>query len=547
MAESIRRSSRTSAAALPRPYEALRGLASARLAPVTVFAAALALGVMIRLAVVTAGDGFPLNDGGMFLAMVEDIKVGNYALPEFTSYNGGDIPFAYPPVPFYAAAAASDVSGISSLDTLIYLPLLFSILTVPAFWLLARSILTKPLYASLATLLFVSVPRSFNWEVVGGGLTRSPGFFFATLALWQTYELFRDGKRSHLGPAVVLSALSVLCHMEMGWFVAFSTLFFALWHRRQPQMLPNAAILAAGVALLTAPWYVSVLLRHGFDPLLSALQSGGHSPVVLFAPLMLRFTDDMLFPVALVLGLLGLLATIRDRRHLLPLWLLVIFVLDPRKAATVSTLPLALLATIGLVEVVWPLLRREGEQAASKWALAATGFFLVLYAPVAAVVSANGNDSPLHALPRTQREAMTWAATNTNSDATFLVIPSANRWANDAPSEWFPALAARNSIATVQGGEWLGGATFDRLQEGYRELAVCAGSNAACIDDWLASSGQRPGYVYVPKGESAAGATFFNRQALDCCRALLDSLRVEPDYRLVFENDGAAIFERRRP
>jgi hypothetical protein len=547
VAESAQRHAPTpAAAALPRPAEALRSLASARLAPVTLFAIAIALGAVVRFAVVDAGNGFPLNDGGMFLAMVEDVRAHGYVLPEFTSYNGGDIPFAYPPLPFYAAAALGDLFGVTTIDALIYIPLLFSILTIPAFWLLVRSMLSKPLYASLATLLFASMPRSFNWEVVGGGLTRSPGFFFATLALWQTYELFRHGRRSHLPPAVALSALAVLCHMEMGWFVAFSTLFFALWHRKQSATLPNAALLAAGVALLTAPWYASVLLRSGIEPLISALQSGGHSPLVLFAPLLLRFSDDVFFPFALVLSLLGLLAALRDRRYLLPVWLLLIFVLDPRKAATVSTLPLAMLAAVGLVEVVWPLMQREGGRA-PRWAFAAAGFFLAVYAPVAAIVSVNGSDSPLHALPEAQREAMAWAGANTNAAATFIVVPSANRWANDAPSEWFPALSGRVSLNTVQGAEWLGKGEYERRQQTYRDLAVCAGGDTGCIDDWAAASHLQPGFVYLPKGESAAGETVFNRQGLDCCRALLDSLRNSPDYGLVFENAGAAIFERLEP
>ncbi len=61
---------------------------------------------------------------------------------------------------------------------------------------------------------------------------------------------------------------------------------------------------------------------------------------------------------------------------------------------------------------------------------------------------------------------------------------------------------------------------------------------------WIADSGEQPSHIYVPKGESATGATFFSRQGLDCCRVLLESLRGEPRYRLVFENEGAAIFER---
>jgi hypothetical protein len=549
VAESLRRTAGAVRApfTLPRPSAALRSLASARLAPISIFAVALSVGALVRVAAVGAGDGFPLNDGGMFLVMVEDIRANSFGLPERTSYNGGDIAFAYPPLPFYLAAFLGDAFGWTTLDLLIYLPLLFSVLTIPAFWLLARSVLGKPMLASLATLLFVSVPRSYNWEVVGGGLTRSPGLFFATLALWQVFELFRSGRRVHLAPAVVLSALTVLCHMEMGWFVAFSSLFFAAWHRRDRRVYANAAMLAGGVALLTAPWYLSILLRSGLDALLSALQAGDHSPLRLLTPLLLRFTDDTLFPVALALALLGLLVTLRDRRYLLPVWLLLIFVLDPRKAATVGTLPLAMLASIGLMQAVWPLMRDEATGRAPRWAFAAAGFLLVVFAPSAALLSANGNDSPVHALSSLQREAMEWAGANTPESARFAVIPSANRWANDAPSEWFPALAGRVSLNTVQGAEWLGKATYAERQASFDALAGCAGGDASCIDTWASQSGGNLTHVFVPKGESAAGRTWFSRQQLDCCRPLIDSLRTSGNYRLVFENEGAAIFERTVP
>jgi hypothetical protein len=205
-----------------------------------------------------------------------------------------------------------------------------------------------------------------------------------------------------------------------------------------------------------------------------------------------------------------------------------------------------MLAAVGLIEVVWPLVKREGERS-PRWAFAAAGFFLAVYAPVAAIVSANGSDSPLHALPEAHREAMAWAGAHTNAAATFIVVPSANRWANDAPSEWFPALSSRISLNTVQGAEWLGKGEYERRQRSYRDLAACAGSDVGCIDDWAASSDLHPGFVYVAKGESAAGETVFNRQGLDCCRALLDSLRSSTGYRLVFENAGAAIFERLGP
>lgn len=528
------------------PFSGLwRALASERLAPVSLFALALGLGAVIRLAALGLGDGFPLNDGGMFLVMVEDLRANGYALPERTSYNGGEIPFAYPPLPFYLASVLASLGAGSTLELLRVLPLLFSILTIPAFWLLARSMLRSPLQASLATLLFVAIPRSFNWEIVGGGLTRSPGMFFATLAVWQAYELFHSGSRRHVLPAMVLSALAVLCHMEMGWFVAFSTAFFALWHRKQPGMLLHAGLLAGGVALLTLPWYGGVVLRSGIEPMLSAAQSGGHSPVVLLSPLLLRFTDDTWFPVALAFALLGLLAALRDRQYLLPVWLLLIFVLDPRKAATVGTLPLTMLASIGLTGFLWPMLRRQGEAMAPAWAFAAVSFLLVVFAPAAAVISSNGPDSPLYAMPPEQQEAMAWVRSNTDADSRFIVLPSANRWANDAPSEWFPALADRQSVNTVQGTEWLGAAVYRERQESFKALAECATSDVSCLDGWRAAGSDRDfDHIFVPKGESAAGKTFYSRQLGDCCARLLESLRSSNAYTLVFENDGAAVFER---
>src|SRR6476646_7968617 len=96
------------------------------------------LGLFIRLAHVAAGNDFPLHDGGMFYVMVEDLQKSNYSLPAHTSYNGGQIPFAYPPLGFYAAALLNDLAQISLVDIFRFVPAFVSTLTIPAFYLLAR-------------------------------------------------------------------------------------------------------------------------------------------------------------------------------------------------------------------------------------------------------------------------------------------------------------------------------------------------------------------------------------------------------------------------
>jgi hypothetical protein len=60
-------------------------------------ASAVLLGLLIRLSFVVGTD-FPLNDGALFYTMVRDLQQVHYRLPLYTSYNGAQIPFAYPPL-----------------------------------------------------------------------------------------------------------------------------------------------------------------------------------------------------------------------------------------------------------------------------------------------------------------------------------------------------------------------------------------------------------------------------------------------------------------
>ncbi|MDQ3813475.1 MAG: hypothetical protein M3347_05935, partial [Armatimonadota bacterium] len=92
-----------------------------------------ALGLYVRLYPALAVD-FPVNDGGLFYLMTQELQRAGYALPLYTSYNSAQIPFAYPPLPFYVAAFITDVTGLSLLDVLHYLPPVITGLAIPAFY-----------------------------------------------------------------------------------------------------------------------------------------------------------------------------------------------------------------------------------------------------------------------------------------------------------------------------------------------------------------------------------------------------------------------------
>ncbi|HVX30210.1 MAG TPA: glycosyltransferase family 39 protein, partial [Nitrolancea sp.] len=190
-------------------------------------------GALVRIGPVLMSS-FPLNDGGMFMQAIIDLRHANFRLPDSLNYNGLPIAYAYPPLGFYIAGLTAAATNASLVTILRIIPALFSLLTLGAFMLLAHDILRKRESVVIASLAFALVPRSHNWEIMGGGLTRSIGFFFAIIAIWQAYRLYTQRSRTTLILTALFGALACLSHLEMGMFVAFSAaLLFVLYGRNR--------------------------------------------------------------------------------------------------------------------------------------------------------------------------------------------------------------------------------------------------------------------------------------------------------------------------
>src|SRR4051794_14912665 len=178
----------------------------------------IALGAVLRLGPALRAD-FPLNDGGMFLRMVEEVQQARYMLPVFTSYNGMHIPFAYPPLGFYLAAGGSDALGVAPIDVLRVLPAVLTTLALSVFAIAARSVLRSSVGAATATLAFAIAPCAYEWMIMGGGLTRSVGMLSAVLALYWGWIFFRTGSRSTWVGMCLASAATILSHMDWTLFL----------------------------------------------------------------------------------------------------------------------------------------------------------------------------------------------------------------------------------------------------------------------------------------------------------------------------------------
>ena len=156
------------------------------LAVVTVF------GLVLRL-LPTLGTALPLNDGGLFATMASDLQAAGFALPETTSYNLDSIPFAYPPLGIYLLALLSSALGVEPTDVLHVLPAFFATATIPLAYLIGARLLRSELLGLVAALAFALLPRSYEWLIVGGGVTRAPGLILAMLAVWLFLRALESG------------------------------------------------------------------------------------------------------------------------------------------------------------------------------------------------------------------------------------------------------------------------------------------------------------------------------------------------------------------
>ncbi|MEX0749585.1 MAG: hypothetical protein WD359_02150, partial [Dehalococcoidia bacterium] len=511
-------------------------------------AAILGLAFVIRAAFVLGAD-FPLNDGGMFFQMTRDLQANGYALPEFTSYNGGEIPFTYPPLGFYVAAALDDLTPLALVDVFRVLPLVASCAIACAFLILARTMLPSRLHVITALVAFVTLPAAFQWMLMGGGITRAPGFVFALLAIALVNRTFERRSLTDAMLAGALGGLAMLSHLEMGLVVAYSSALFILAKGRTPEGVRLAFVMLIAGAVIVAPWAAVVTARHGLTPYLAAAQSGNSN---VFAPIMslLRYqaTIEPFFQLTGALSLVGACWLLARRQFLLPAWLVATAVFDSRVFPTSASFIVAMMAAYAVVDVLLPLLRgirsaaadassADVTRSAPRW-LAPTAVCLgVAYMLLSAVAT-----SPrlLTGVTIDERAGMDWVEENTPEASTFAVV-SGDRWPIDRTSEWFPALAGRRSVATVQGAEWLPNGAFRAAISDYDALQVCADRDGECLQEWADSTARSFDYVYIPKLPTRYAGPGEER----CCLTLERFLRQDAAYRLAFDGPGAVIFERR--
>ena len=500
------------------------------------------LGMYVRIVHVISVD-FPLNDGGLFYSMIRDLGESDRILPMYTSYNQAQIPYAYPPFSFYFLHILENMLKVSLLDIMRIFPALVSCLTIPLFYHFAHKILASKTAVLFSTLAFSFLPTSFDWLIVGAGVTRAPAFVFSLLALNGAISFLREKRYQHLLVVTLGFTLVILTHPGIAWFTFYSlcVLFgYKALSERKSFLHLGSVMVTSGI--LSSIWWLTIVQRHGWKVFVYPFQTESYSFASLLTPFTFLFTNEPFLGIFAFIGLLGLFISFRRKNYLITAWFIVVFLLEPRLSALYSVIPFSILVGKGFAKGILPVIQKDGSQDKADdadkihWDFLTTVFvvFLLLYVTTAAYLAVQSKH-----LSREQIQSMKWTAKNTPLDESFIILTGTQSYGKDYASEWFPALSSRKSVTTPQGMEWLSDNQFTKMSEAHFELQKCVEENWACLNNWGQFFGKDFEHIFISMKSIRE-----NGQSVDL---LLDELKKSASYSVVFENDDVIIFSEKSP
>jgi hypothetical protein len=381
---------------------------------------------------------------------------------------------------------------------------------------------------------------------MGGGITRSFGTLFAMLTMLAAYRFYSGHRTRHLLDFILLGALTVFTHPEASVHTAITALVFYLWKDRSRKGFLLSLVIAAGVLALSAPWWGLVISRHGVAPFLAAMTATGNdsfNPLVgLFIFFRFMFSDEAFLPLLSMLGLVGFFVSLARKKTLLPAWMFILHLIEPRGGTLYMMIPLSLLIGYVLDKVILPALGPKDvdispanvQRALENVLHGKTSRYFLLFLFSYGLMSAYTTGQKIRndfSLQPDDMKAFTWVKENTPENSEFLLVtgqlPLRDTW-----SEWFPVLTERRSQATIFGYEWVNDGQFGERLKAYEDLQDCSHEDTTCLNEWNPNPETPFAYVYL-----------WNQNNPETM-ALYAYLEHASGFKLVYQNKRNVIFHR---
>jgi len=243
-----------------------------------------------------------------------------------------------------------------------------------------------------------------------------------------------------------------------------------------------------------------------------------------------------------VLGLIGTAHRLIYRDYLLPLWMAIPFFVEGRNAAAQAVIPLAMLAALGLVDVVFAALQPKVENETPHVDLLPSierNIFLYLLLYLVFSASQFGWQLSSATLYPPDQTAMKWVRENTPADSRFLVLTGTSSVSCDSVLEWFPALTNRHSIFTVQGTEWTKGAGFnDYVRSTYAVQECLSSGDVSCLDAAVSRSAYDLIYISKTLRVDSCNPLSFPRMF----PYFLEHIQMDDGFETIYETEHVIIF-----
>ncbi len=475
---------------------------------------------------------YPAYGAGLFLKMAETVVTQNYSLPtQVAGYTHGGVPFAYPPLAFYATALLLDV-GVHPFVITRAVPTVVTSVAFIAYYFLAREFLPSSRRAGVAALIAAVTPPLLQWHLSAGGIVRAPAFLVLLTGLYVGIRLFRYGQRFTLAAASVLFGAMILTHPTYSVFFGVSYLLFFLVEDRSFRGFLRGIIVAGSGLTIASPWIVQVATFHGVSVFTSA--AGTHGGLGAGATMFLeRLSDPFVsFPAVVlwyILLCLGLYYFVTRRQFFLPTWFgISIFLMDEIRFAFI---PGVMILTVGLTDIVPTIHARLRNSRRTVTSLVAVPALVLGLLACLGILFVGGHSvasqpSMPAFIDHEDTEAMEWVRSETPADAEFVVLGDA--------AEWFPQQTDRMILVGPWGVEWKTPQAYQHQKDSYITLSEC--NTARCLTDNLQLQPRQPDYLYIPKGEySVRGQTITQTDEMRL------SLERSDRYRIAHENDGVLI------
>jgi hypothetical protein len=329
----------------------------------------------------------------------------------------------------------------------------------------------------------------------------------------------------------------VLSHPQTALHAILGGALIFLFYGRNKRGIISALLVGAGVALLTAPWWGTILLRYGFEPLLSAGQTSERTLESYLMTLSFNGLGDYIFIPTLLFALIGIWIIFNRREFFLVSWVVLAYLIDPRGGDGIALLPESMLAGMGLLKLSAWISRSDSDQPegvmmkrASQILVFGSAFYFILAASISDFQLVNTSLKP------EDIKMIEWINSNVGDEQTFLLSTGREFSMSDPMQEWFPALTKQHSATTMQGLEWTLAERFFPWYEQLVDFQHCA--DMGCVSQWSESNGVDYDYLVVTIPPKDDESEFGNS-----LRSLALSTRSSALHVVVFESENAVVFE----